>query len=189
MPAKACGGWHWRRWLQGAVMLLLLGMASRALLRGQQQESALSDGEVERLREAADDAPTRMMTFVDFLNQRADRLEKLTTGKRQPGREEDIHELMQQMTSILDDLDDNLDDYNKRHWDMRKALPKLLKASERWATVLRTPPEDQEYNVARKLAIESLKDVQESAGQVLEEQKAWFKDHPPNKPKDKSSGG
>ncbi len=176
--------------------LLLAALAAFAViaptqgwLRGQQQESALSDGEVEKLRETADDAPSRVMAFVEFLNQRADRIEKLTTGKRQPGREEDLHELIQQMTSIFDDLDDNLDDYNKRHWDIRKALPKLLTATERWGTALRTPPEDQEYNVARKLALESLKDVQDSAAQVLEEQKVWFKDHPPGKSKDKVKGG
>jgi hypothetical protein len=189
MLGQTQGSGRWLLWLRSAVLLCLIGLATQGKLHCQQQESALSDGEVEKLRETADDAPSRIMAFVEFLNQRADRIENLTTGKRLPGREEDIHELIQQMTSIFDDLDDNLDDYNKRHWDIRRALPKLLTGTERWATVLRTPPDDQEYNVARKLALESLNDVRDSAAQLLEAQKAWFKDHPPNKSKDKSKDG
>ncbi len=149
--------------------------------RAQDRPQALSDGEVEKLRDTAPVAPERVMAFVGFLNQRADRIEKLTEGKRVPGREEDIHELMEQMTSILDDLDDNLDDYSKRHQDIRKVLPKLVAATERWGTVLKTPAEDQRYSVQRKLALESLNDVHESAVKMIEEQKAYFLAHPPGK--------
>jgi hypothetical protein len=149
-------------------------------MRAQQHDSALSDGEVEKLREVAPFYPERVMAFVGFLNERAERIEKLSSGKRQPGREEDLHELIQQMGSILDDLADNLDEYSKYHRDVRKALPKLVAASERWGTALRSVAEDQEYNVALKLTLESLKDVHEEAVQLVEEQKAWFSAHPPN---------
>jgi len=152
------------------------------------QESALSDGEIEKLRDTAASAPDRVMVFVTFIDQRTSRIDKLSTGKRQPGREEDIHELMQQITSILDDLDDNLDDYNKRHWDIRKVLPKLVAATERWGTALRSTPEDQTYNVSRKLALESLHDVHEAAVNMIEEQKAWFAAHPPGKESQKGEG-
>jgi hypothetical protein len=169
---------------------LLSGLAACAFvlpcwsrLRAQQRESALSDGEVEKLRDTAQDPPNRVMAFVSFLNQRADQIEKLTTGKRQPGREEDIHDLMEQMGSILDDLGDNLDDYSQRHQDIRKVLPKLVSATERWATVLKTPPDNEQYNVSRKLTLESLGDVHESAVKMIDEQKAWFLEHPPSKEK------
>jgi hypothetical protein len=93
------------------------------------------------------------------------------------------------MTGILDDLDDNLDEYSKHHNDVRKVLPKLVAATERWGTVLRSPPEDQEYSVQRKLALESLNDVHEAATQMIAEQAAWFKDHPPAKSSGKNGSG
>jgi len=158
-------------------------------LRSQERGPTLSDAEVEKLRELAPEYPERVMAFIGFLNQRADEIDKLTTGKRKPGREEDIHDLMQQMTGILDDLDDNLDEYSKHHNDIRKVLPKLLAATERWGTVLKSPPEDQEYSVQRKLALESLNDVHEAATQMIAEQAAWFKEHPPAKSGGKNGSG
>jgi hypothetical protein len=163
--------------------------AAQITLRAQEREPTLSDAEVEKLRELAPDYPERVMAFVGFLNQRADEIDKLTTGKRKPGREEDIHDLMQQMTGILDDLDDNLDEYSKHHNDVRKVLPKLVAATERWGTVLKSPPEDQEYSVQRKLALESLNDVHEAATQMIAEQGAWFKEHPPGKAGAKNGSG
>jgi hypothetical protein len=92
---------------------------------------------------------------------------------------------MEQIASILDDLADNLDEYTKYHRDIRKVLPKLVSATERWSTVLHSPPDDSEYDVSRKLALESLKDVHEEAIQLIDEQKTWFQAHPPPKPTDK----
>ena len=167
-----------RRLIRGILCLLLLvALAPPSHAQG----SYLSDGEVEKLRDTAASAPERVMAFVEFVNRRVDHIGKLSTGRRMPGREEDIHDLMQQIASILDDLDDNLDDYAKRHWDIRKTLPKLIAATERWGTELKSPPDDQAYSVQRKLALESLGDVHESAIKLIEDQKAWFAAHPPGK--------
>ena len=174
-----------------ALSALSFAHLSVAPLCAQRRESALSDAEVEKLRDSAYNPPDRVLTFVEFLDQRIKQIEKLTGGKRQPGREEDIHDLMEQFASIADDFDDNLDDYSKYHRDIRKVLPKVVSATERWATSLRTPPENAMYSVTRKLALESLADVRESVTKLIEEQKAWFLAHPPakegeNKPQPRS---
>jgi len=149
------------------------------------RESALSDAEVEKLRDTAYYPPDRVLAFIQFLDDRTRAIDKLCTGKRQAGREQDIHDLIEQFTSIADDLDDNLDDYSKYHRDIRKVLPKVVAAAERWGTALRTPPDHETYNVSRKLALESLADIRESATKLIDEQKAWFLAHPP--PKDDGS--
>jgi hypothetical protein len=174
--------------LRLAFGFLLFIASAQCWLSAQDRDPTLSDAEVEKLRELAPEYPERVMAFVGFLNQRAEEIEKLTNGKRKPGREEDIHDLMQQMTGILDDLDDNLDEYSKHHNDVRKVLPKLVAATERWGTVLRSPPEDQEYSVQRKLALESLNDVHQAATEMIAEQAAWFKEHPPAKAGKSGSG-
>ena len=166
------------RWLTNILIALAL---AGAVAHAQVRENALSDAEVEKLRDTAYFPPDRVEAFVQFLNQRAEEIQKLSAGKRKPGREEDIHEQMEQWTSIAEDLDDNLDDYGKRHKDIRKALPKLISATERWNTALRTPPDHPEYSEARKLALESLDDIRETAKKLIEEQKAWFAAHPPGK--------
>lgn len=150
-------------------------------VRAQTRESALSDGEVEKLRETADEPALRVLAFISFLNQRTAAIEKLTAGKRRPGREEDLHEMMDQITSIANDLDDNLDDYGTRHHDIRKSLPKLTAAAERWASILKGPVENSLYEVSRKLALESITDVREAATKLLPEQQAYFLAHPPSK--------
>ena len=164
-----------------ALCALSFASLSVGSLRAQRREEALSDAEVEKLRDSAFSPPDRVLTFIDFLDLRTKQIDKLTVGKRQPGREEDIHDLMEQFASIADDFDDNLDDYSKYHRDIRKVLPKVVSATERWATSLRTPPENAAYSVSRKLALESLADVKESATKLIEEQKAWFLAHPPPK--------
>ena len=150
--------------------------------RAQGRDSALSENEVEKLRESAHDPPARLFVFIDFLDIRAKQLDKLNTGRRHAGREEDTHALFEQFTSVSEDLDDNLDDWSKRHQDLRKALPKLLAATERWQTALNSPPDNEAYNVSRKLALDAIADVRESAVKLLEEQKVYFIAHPPGKP-------
>jgi hypothetical protein len=147
----------------------------------QQRESALSDGEVEKLRDTAYYPPDRVMAFIEFLDQRTKAIDKLTAGKRQPGREQDIHDLMEQFNSIAEDFEDNLDDYSQHHRDIRKVLPKVVAAAERWGTSLRTPPDNEAYTITRKIALETLADVRESATKMIDEQKAWFLAHPPPK--------
>ena len=166
-------------------MLRMLGagflLALVRPLAAQAHESALSDGEVEKLRDTAYYPPERVLAFIAFLDQRTHEIDHLGTGPRRPGREQDIDDQMQQFASIADDLDDNLDEYDKHHRDIRKVLPKLVAATERWGTALKTPPEHPAYTLARKLALESLNDIHQSAVELAESQKAWFLAHPPPK--------
>lgn len=161
-----------------AVCGLMLGLVAAL---GQVRDSGLADAEVERLRDTAQSPAERVMAFVGFLDRRTQEIDRLGVGRRKPGREDDIHDQMEQFTSIADDLDDNLEDYTKRHADLRKVLPKLIAATERWGTALKTPPEDERYGVSRKLALETLNDVHEEAVKMLEEEKAYFLAHPPAK--------
>ncbi len=161
--------------------LLALLLLSGVPLRAQRHEPALSEAEVETLRETAYVASDRILAFIKFLDQRSGSIQDLSTKPRRPGREKDIHDRCEQFTAIADELDDNLDDYGPRHRDLRKALPKLLAATDRWATALKTPPDHEAYNVSRKLALEAVRDLREAATTLIEEQKAWFLAHPPPK--------
>lgn len=164
----------------GALALALL-LSTPHPLQAQRTQPALSEAEVEQLRDAAYVADDRVLVFIKLLDVRSKSIQDLFAKPRRPGREQDTHDLFEQFTSVADELNDNLDDYGPRHRDIRKALPKLLEATERWATALKSPPNDEAYNVSRKLALESLRDIREAATKLVDEQKAWFLAHPPPK--------
>jgi hypothetical protein len=168
-----------RRWK--VIHLALLFAALTPLLHAQQRESALSEAEVEKVRDARYVPSDCVLLFIKFLDLRTQEIQDLYAKPRRPGREQDTHDLLVQFTSIADELSDNLDDYGPRHTDIRKALPKIIEASERWSSALKSPPDDPAYSVARKIALESIRDLRESATQLNADQIAWFKLHPPAK--------
>src|SRR5271170_2283870 len=161
------------------LALVLLSLALP--LHAQRGESALSEGEIEQLREAAYFPNDRVLVFIKLLDARNKAVQELFAHPRKPGREQDTHDLMEEFTAVADELDDNLDDYGTHHRDIRKSLPKLVEATDRWATALKTPPENSAYSVSRKLALESIRDIREAATQLIEDQRAWFIAHPPSK--------
>jgi hypothetical protein len=182
---KACN----RKCIRTAIACLLLAaLAFAPPLHAQQQDSALSEAEIEQVREARYYPTDCILLFVKFLDLRVKEIQDLYAKPRRPGREQDTHDLLEQFTSIADELSDNLDDYGPRHEDLRKALPKILEATDRWASALKAPPDDDAYSVARKISLESIRDLRESTTELTSEQAAWFKAHPPGKQKDQQPG-
>jgi hypothetical protein len=166
------------------VLLVLLSLP----LYAQTGENALSQGEVEQLRDSAYVPNDRILLFIKLLDARDKSIQELFAHPRRPGREEDTHDLLEQFTSIADELNDNLDDYGPRHRDIRKSLPKLLDATERWASHIKSPPENDAYNVSRRLALEAIRDIREQGVQLIEDQKTWFAAHPPPKDQNGTQG-
>jgi hypothetical protein len=165
-----------------SILLLLAALVSP--LHAQRPQSALTDIEVEQVREASYYPDTRITLFVKFLDLRIKEIHDLYAKPRQPGREQDTHDLIEQVTSISDELSDNLDEFGPRHADLRKVLPKVLDGADRWTFELRSLRDDDAFNVARTIALESIRDLRESTIQLTADQDAWFKAHPPSKTKE-----
>ena len=163
------------------VLLTAVLVCLAPRIHAQRNNNSLSEAEVEQLRDAAYVPRDRVLVYIKFLDERSNSLRDLYAHPRKPGREQDTHDLLEQFTSIANELEDNLDDYSKRHSDIRKSLPKLLDATERWASIIRTPPDNEAYNVSRKLALDSIRDLREDTTDLIESQKTWFATHPPAK--------
>ncbi len=161
------------------LALVLLTLISP--LHAQRSDNSLSEGEVEQLRDSAYFPSDRVLVFIKLLDARNRKIQDLFAHPRRPGREEDTHDLLEQFTNIADELNDNLDDYGPHHKDLRKVLPKLLDATERWSSNIKTPPENPVYDLSRKLALEAIRDIREEASHLIEDQKTWFAAHPPDK--------
>jgi hypothetical protein len=164
-----------------SLSLALVLFALVLPLHAQDDDSVLAEAEINQLRDAAYFPNERVLVFIKLLDARNKAVQDLFAHPRRPGREQDTHDLLQQFTAIADELDDNLDDYGPRHRDIRKALPKLLEATERWSSNLKSPPDDEAYTLSRKLALEAIRDIREETTQLIAEQKTWFAAHPPPK--------
>lgn len=165
------------RYIAQAICALLLAAPAVRML-AQDDDSTMSQKEIESLRDAAYIPNDRVMTFVRILDTREHEISDLLARPRRPGFNQDMHDLMEQFSSIADEFNDNLDEYQGKHRDIRKALPKLISAIERWSTTLRAPADDEAYNVLRKMALDSLKDMRDTATTMETEQAEYFKAHP-----------
>jgi len=163
------------RWfLLGLALLLFAGRTMHA----QDEDGPLSQAEVEQLRDSAPLPTVRMKVFESILNSREKDIAELVAKPHRPGYAEDMHDALDQFGQILNEFNDNLDEYEKNHRDVRKELPKLLRESERWATVLRSPAENDGYSIVKKIALDNLKDTHDLVVEMEGELEAYFKAHP-----------
>jgi hypothetical protein len=61
---------------------------------------------------------------------------------------------------------------------VRKSLPKLIAATDRWSTALRAPGDDEKYKVVRRIALDAVKDMHDLAVQMQVDLEEYFKEHP-----------
>lgn len=167
---------RFRRLVLAACAVFVFTSALHAF--AQDDDSSMSQKEIESLRDAAYIPNDRIMTFVKILDTRDQEITELLSKPRRPGFNQDMHDLLDQFAAIADEFNDNLDEYQSKHRDIRKSLPKLISAIDRWSTTLRAPADDQSYNIVRKMALDSLKDMHETATAMQTEQAAYFKEHP-----------
>ena len=161
------------------VLLLALLCVLPARIHAQATEDVLSQKEVDILRDTAFVPADRVAAFQQFLTDRQKRIAELIAKRH--GHTDyggDMHDAIDQFGQIVDELNDNLDAYSQQHRDVRKSLPKLLKAADDWIATLSSASENEAYNVVRKIALDNLKDTREIAQQLQTDLDAYFKAHP-----------
>ena len=157
----------------------LLALPCTIVARAQDDTGgAMSQAEIESLRDASYMPVDKIRAFEKMLDDRERRIDDLLKKSRDPDYGQDMHDAMDQFGAIADELNDNLDDFDKRHRDVRKALPKLLQEIDRWSTSLRAAGENARYNVVRKIALDTLKDTRSIAEEMETSQAAYFLAHP-----------
>jgi hypothetical protein len=160
------------------LALLLMVVLAAPCARAQDDDDVMSQKEIETLRDSAYVPNDRIAAFIRILDTREQEIEQLLSKPHRPGFTQDMHDFIDQFGAIADELNDNLDEYQNKHRDIRKSLPKLISSIERWSTTLRAPSDDDGYNVVRRIALDSLKDMRETATSTQTEQAEYFKAHP-----------
>jgi hypothetical protein len=142
-----------------------------------QHRDPLSNKEIDEMREAADYPDKRLELLISFARARMSSIEQLradTQGDKD--RLVQIHDLLQDFTALLDEIDDNIDMYGSHKTDMRKGLKLVIEAGSEWQMQLRglkqkSPAEElDQYSFVLTNAIEAVQDTGDSAHKELQNQ-------------------
>jgi ABC-type transporter Mla subunit MlaD len=143
-------------------------------LFAQSKKDPLTEQQIEDVREAGDQPLQRIKLFVGYVEERANAIHSLTTEAGAQNRTARMHNLFDEFTRLSDDLEDNMDNFNDQHADLRKVLKEIVDKSGQWGTVLNQPPPSNQYDFGRKTALESNQSVHDAAVQMLADQEKYF---------------
>ena len=161
---------HWRLWL--VVLTCCLAPCGAT-----QHRDPLNNKEIDEMREAADYPNKRLELMAGFARARLATIAQLQADpKAAKDRPMQIHDLLQDFTSLLDEIDDNIDMYGSHKTDMRKGLKLVIEADSEWQLQLRklkeqSPREElEQYSFVLGNASEAARDTADSARKELQEQ-------------------
>ena len=165
---------HTLRWF----LIVILGIGSASLLPAQkEQRQTLSDAQVEAIREAGIYPNDRLNLYTKYVDEYAERIKGMSFRTKSNARAKQLDDQLQDMTSLMDELDANLEQYTDRKADVRTALKKLNDTAPEWVRILNALAGEPSFDESRKEAIESCEDLAEDAKRLLTEQTDYFNEH------------
>ena len=169
-----------------------LVLAAIAVAAQRSRRDPLNDDEIDQLREAAQDSQQRMHLYVKFTRARMTAIEQLRGDPTlAEGRGARIHDLLADLTVLLDEISDNLDAYSDKQQDMRKAVKEIIEMDTEFQVKLRAireatddaaTKEMKDYQFALQDAIEAVNQSADNARDVMEEQNKLAKEKKFKKP-------
>jgi hypothetical protein len=150
---------------------MLLAMVT---MLAQSKKDPLTDRQIEEIREAGDQPPERIKLFVGYVDDRAKEIDSLSKDSGAQNRAARIHNLMDEFTRLSDDLQDNMDNFDEQHADLRKILKEVVTKTTEWTTVLNEPPPHPQYDFMRKSALDANQTAHEAAVQMLADEEKYF---------------
>jgi hypothetical protein len=157
--------------LVGFTVLITPALAQR------DQHDPLTEAQVEKIREAGIDPNERIKLYTEYVNDHVNTVKSLMNRGKSDARSKRIDNALHDVSSLMDELGSNLDEYSERHADMRPALKKLADESQDWLTTLRALAGEPAFDLSRKEAIEAGQDLSDQAQRLVHEQTDYFALH------------
>ena len=165
------------------LKLAFLVMAVLVAGAAAQHRDPLTDVEANQLRDTADDPPKRLGFMIKFARARLDAIDQLRADpKAEADRGTKVRDLLQEFGAIIDELDDNIDDYADRNIDLRKPLKEIIEADGDFQNKLKaltdaaadphTAAQAREYKFVLQDSRDSLNSNLDNAKKLLAEQNA-----------------
>jgi predicted nucleic acid-binding Zn-ribbon protein len=146
----------------------------------------LTEAQADQIAEADIDPVARVDLYVKFLNERSDTIKDLIKRAKSPARARRIDDELQDFSSLMDELGDNLDVFSERKADIRKSLKPLNDGIQRWQGVLHDLPSEPGFELSLKEALDSVGDLAGQTKQITADQEAYFKAHRDEKGQDRA---
>jgi predicted nucleic acid-binding Zn-ribbon protein len=165
----------------GTLLFVLLTLPASA----QRRSDPLTNDEINQLRDTAVEPELRMKLFVQFARARLVDLEQMRANPKTTERAYETRKMLEDFLAIYNELDDNLDNFEKRRDDLRKALRAVLEGDTDFQSRLRAlkdsasakPDELKEYELLLSEAIDTVDSSTEDHRQLLAEQTEYWKKH------------
>jgi hypothetical protein len=149
------------------------------------ERDPLTDKETDQLRESAIEPEKRLKLYVEFTRARMTAIDQLRSDpKLAKDRGKRMHDLLEDIATLVDEIDDNVENYDERSADLRKPLKELVQMDSEFQLKLRelkaaaddpkNASEASDYSFALQDAIDSVNTSAESSRKLLEEQNVKF---------------
>jgi len=159
--------------LNKAVLAVCCALALSAPLAAQHRDP-LNDVESDQLREVAQEPYKRLKLMIKFATKRLDTVEAALKDDRAKGRGQKVHDALQDFRELVDELDDNVDDFVQKQSDLRKALTEMIAAENGFDTrlkAIKAHAEDPKFADEYKMYSFVLQDAVEAVDLSLEDAK------------------
>ena len=165
-----------------AVVVMLAATAAQT-----KRHDALNEADIDQLRETAQEPEKRLPLMVDFARARLAAIEQLRADPRfADGRGQRVHDMLADFGQIVDELGDNMDEYDRQNYDLRKPLKTIIEAASEFQLKLRTlkdssasgqgAREARAYEFVLQDVTESVNTTLDDAHKMLEDQERRVKE-------------
>jgi hypothetical protein len=141
----------------------------------------LAPAEADKLRDTAMQPNLRLKLYVEFARARMTSIDQLLADPKVKNKSEQLHDLLEDFSTLIDEIADNVEMFHDQHWDIRKSLKLVIEGDSEFQLKLRTLAEStsadaESYKFVVKDALESLNTNADDARHAMQEQNALAKD-------------
>jgi regulator of replication initiation timing len=149
-----------------------------------QKRDPLTETESDQIRELSQEPDKRIKLMLKYTQARLATIEQLEGDARMAaGRGKQVHDLLEDFTTLIDELDDNIDEYADKKSDIRKALKEVVETNTSFQLKLRTLKEQKaaskefaDYNFVLQNATEAVNSSLDNARQALQDLEVALKE-------------
>jgi len=159
------------------LLLILVAVASA------RKRDPLTEAEADQIRHAALEPQTRLKLYIKFTDARWASVEQLRSASQvSADRGQRIHDLLEDITALLDEILDNLDTYVARQLskddrkDFQKGVKAVVAACDQWDSKLKglksaveSDPGLRKDSSAFRFALQDTQDALKSAADIARE--------------------
>src|SRR6266704_5671838 len=172
-----------RTMIRPSLTIPLLAVMASLSFAQQHHRDPLTDPEVNKVRDAAQEPEIRLKLYVEFARARLDKLQQVHSDPKAPDRERQTRDAIQDFADVYDELSLNVDTFADRGEDLRKALKPIIEADTEFGSKLRAfkssltgnREQAQQYEFLLGSALEATDAAAKDHRELLAEQEVTFK--------------